>query len=196
MAWHEFGLAFVPLFMAVDALGLLPIFIGLTEGFEPAARRKVIVQSVIAAGLVAVGFIFVGKTIFHLMGVTIQDFMVAGGSLLFILATLDIISGTKYARRMEVVGAVPLGVPLLVGPAVLTTSLMMMNAYGAAATLSAVVANLLLAGLVLSCANYLIRHLGTTGAQVLSKVSSVILATIAVMMIRKGITELFPALVK
>lgn len=196
MTWHEFGLAFVPLFVAVDALGLLPIFIGLTEGLEPQVRRKIIVQSVIAAGLVAVGFIFVGKTIFQLMGVTIYDFMVAGGALLFILATLDIISGTKYARRMDTVGVVPLGVPLLVGPAVLTTSLMMMNAYGPFVTLSAVVANLLLAGLVLSCANFLIRHLGTTGAQVLSKVSSVILATIAVMMVRKGIMELFPALMK
>jgi len=113
--------------------------------------------------------------------------MVAGGVLLFIIATLDMTTGTKFARRVETLGAVPLGVPLIVGPAVLTTSLMLVDVHGLTATLAAVVLNLLLAVGILLSADFWNRILGQTGSQAISKVASLILAAIAVMMIRRGI---------
>ncbi|HPY77927.1 MAG TPA: MarC family protein, partial [Anaerohalosphaeraceae bacterium] len=134
-----------------------------------------------------VAFIFLGKSIFHLLGITISDFMVAGGILLFIIATLDLTTGTKFARRVETLGAVPLGIPLIVGPAVLTTSLMLVDVHGLAATLAAVLLNLLLAIGVLLSADFWYRILGQTGSQAVSKVANLILAAIAVMMIRKGL---------
>jgi multiple antibiotic resistance protein len=118
--------------------------------------------------------------------------MVAGGCLLFLIATLDLTSGTKSARRVDTLGAVPLGVPLIVGPAVLTTSLMLVDVHGLGATLSALVLNLVLAVGVLLTADFWNRLLGTTGSAVLSKVASLILAVIAVMMIRRGLLGIFP----
>ena len=79
-------LSFIPIFVAVDALGVFPIFISLTEGMEQRQKSKIIIQSMLTALCLAVSFIFLGKAVFKLLGITIGDFMVAGGALLFCLA--------------------------------------------------------------------------------------------------------------
>ena len=190
MMFNNFLLAFVPMFVAVDAIGILPMFMGLTEGMLRQDRQRIVKQSLITALVVAVGFVFLGKSIFHLMGITVQDFLVAGGCLLFLIATTDLLSGQKYARRIESIGAVPLGIPLIVGPAVLTTELVLIDVYGIPATVLAIVANILVAGAVLLTADFWIRLLGQAGSQAISKVASLLLAAIAVMMIRKGLMQL------
>lgn len=191
---RDFLMVFVPLFVAVDAIGILPIFMGLTEGVPPADRKRMVKQSFVTALFVAVAFIFLGKSIFHFLGITISDFMVAGGILLFVIATLDLTTGTKFARRVETLGAVPLGIPLIVGPAVLTTCLMLVDVHGLRATLAAVLINLLLAVGILLTADFWNRMLGQTGSQAISKVASLILAAIAVMMIRRGLLQIFTGL--
>lgn len=195
MTFNDFLLAFVPLFVAVDIIGTLPMFLGLTEDMSHDNRRHIIRQSIFTALIVAIGFLFLGQWIFDWLGITMYDFMVAGGVLLFILATLDLVSGIKYARRIETIGAVPLGIPLIVGPAVLTTELMLVAVHGRIATILAIAVNIALAGLVLLSADFWSRLLGKAGSQAFSKVASLILAAIAVMMIRKGIHGIIPALV-
>ena len=183
----EFLLAFVPILVAVDPIGILPIFLGLTEGLDGRSRRKAVRDSVVTASGLAVGFVFLGKSLFGLLGVGVADFLVAGGLLLFLIATLDLVSGRKLAREAGAIGVVPLGTPLIVGPAVLTTALLLVDIHGAAITLAAVVANVLLAGALLLCAGGLTRLLGQTGIRAVSKIVSLILAAIGVMMVRKGI---------
>ena len=146
---RDFLLAFVPIFVAVDAIGVVPVFLSLTEGLDKLQRRRIVLQSFVTALAVAVGFIFLGKAVFRLMGVTEYDFMVAGGVLLFVLATVDLVSGVKFARQMPTLGAFPIGTPLIVGPAVLTTSLMLVDVFGLWPTLASVVVNVALGCLVL-----------------------------------------------
>jgi multiple antibiotic resistance protein len=181
-------LAFIPLFVAVDAIGVLPIFVSLTEGLESKEKNKIIVQSMLTAFLLAVSFILVGKLVFRLLGITIGDFMIAGGALLFCIAIIDLVNPTKQ-RRMpsENLGAVPIGTPLIVGPAVLTTSLVIIPQYGLLPTMLSVIANILFAGLIFSSSLGLIRVLGEAGTKALSKIMSLLLAAIAVMLMRKGI---------
>jgi len=185
---RDIFLSFIPIFVAVDAIGVLPIFVSLTEGIEQHQKTKIIIQSMFTALCLAVGFIFLGKAVFNLLGITIGDFMVAGGAILFCLAVTDIINPVKR-RRMpgHELGAVPLGTPLIVGPAVLTTSLVIISQYGLLATLISVLVNILLAGLIFSLSSILIKVLGQAGTKALSKVMSLLLAAIAVMMVRKGI---------
>jgi len=184
-------LSFIPIFFAVDAVGVLPIFVSLVEGIEPSQRTKIIIQSMFTALCLAVGFIFLGKGVFKLLGITIGDFMVAGGAILFCLAITDIINPVKK-RRMpgQELGAVPLGTPLIVGPAVLTTSLVIISQYGLIATLISVLANILLAGIIFSLSSVLIKALGEAGSKAISKIMSLLLAAIGVMLIRKGLVEL------
>jgi len=186
----NFVQAFVPIFFAVDAVGVLPLFIGLTEGIEKDDRRRIIRQSLITAFLVAVGFVVLGKSIFKLMGIQISDFMVAGGVLLFVIATMDMVSERQFSRRVSTIGAVPLGVPLIIGPATLTMAIILVDVYGLVETLLAIVVNIAIAGLVFLSADGITRLLGPAGSRAVSKVANIILAAIAVMMIRKGLPDL------
>jgi multiple antibiotic resistance protein len=186
--------AFIPLFVAVDAIGLLPIFVSLTEGLSEIEKKKIIVQSMFTASLLAIGFIFVGQIIFNILGIEIGDFMVAGGALLFCIAIIDIVNPGKE-RRMPAsnLGAVPLGTPLIVGPAVLATSLLMRSQYDLLPTVISVIANILIAGLTFNSSKWLIKVLGEAGTKALSKIMSLLLAAIAVMLMRKGILTFIPS---
>lgn len=183
-------LSFISIFVAVDAIGVLPIFVSLTEGIEPSERAKIIIQSMLTALCLAVGFIFLGKAVFNVLGITIGDFMVAGGAILFCLAITDIINPVKKRRiPSEQLGAVPLGTPLIVGPAVLTTCMVIISQYGLFATLISVLVNILLAGIIFSLSSVLMKVLGEAGSKALSKIMSLLLAAIAVMLMRKGIAQ-------
>jgi len=184
-----FWLSFVPLFVAVDAIGVLPMFMSLVEGIEPRRVPRIILQSVVTAAAVALIFLAVGKAVLKLLGITVGDFMVAGGTLLFVVAMTDMLTAEKAQRRVDPdsMGAVPLGVPLITGPAVLTTSLLLLGAHGPIPTAAAVVANILIAGVVFRFASSIHRLLGASGAKAVSKVASLLLAAIAVMMVRRGV---------
>jgi multiple antibiotic resistance protein len=190
----SFLLCFVPLFVAVDAVGVLPLFLGLTHGVEPRRLRSIILQSVLTAGAVALLFVGAGPAVMRLLGITPADFMVAGGVLLFAMSLSDLVGAGKSARRPEQdsLGAVPLGVPLITGPAVLTTTVLLVDQHGMGPTALAVVANVLIAGGVFSFAELINRLLGKAGTNIVSKVGSLLLAAIAVMMVRKGLTALLP----
>jgi len=188
---RDYFLAFVPIFVAMDAIGVLPIFLSLTEGLSPEERRGVVKASIATAFAVGVGFLFLGKFIFSVIGVTVADFKVAGGIILLILAIYDLIFPEKKRRApKDTVGIVPLGMPLVVGPAVLTTILICVDSYGYLPTILSLVANLLLAWWVFQRAELLIRLLGDGGVKGVAKVASLLLAAIAVMMIRLGIAEI------
>ncbi|MBU1208890.1 MAG: MarC family protein [Proteobacteria bacterium] len=188
-----FWLCFVPLFVAVDAVGVLPMFMSFTLELNSQKVRRIVYQSVLTATIVALVFLAVGKLILELLGITVADFMVAGGILLFVISISDLLTGEKIQRKVDIesLGAVPLGVPLITGPAVLTTSILLVNEHGFFMTASAIVINILIAGAVFLFAEPINSFLGNAGSKTLSKIASLLLASIAVMIVRKGITSFF-----
>jgi multiple antibiotic resistance protein len=188
----NFLLCFIPVFVAVDAIGVLPIYLGLTDGISPTYKKKIIFQSLITASIVAVAFLLVGPLILRLVGVGVSDFMVAGGVLLLVLSLSDLLTGQKRQQAIdaETVGAVPIGVPLITGPAVLTTSILLANEYGIISTTLALLANFLIVGVIFFMASPIERILGQAGSRTVSKVASLFLASISVMLIRRGILEI------
>ena len=184
-----FWLCFVPMFVAVDVLGILPMFVGFTQDLDKKMVRKIVNQSVVTAIAVALAFLAAGTALLSLLGVTVGDFMVAGGVLLFIISISDLLTAEKRQRKVDPdsLGAVPLGVPLITGPAVLATSVLLMNQHGFVPTTLAVVSNVLIAGLVFYLAEPINRFLGKAGAKTVSKIASLLLASIAVMIVRRGI---------
>ncbi len=184
-------LTFIPLFAAVNALGNLPIFISLTERLEKKAKRRVVYQSFFTSLSIAIVFLFLGKVIFDFLGITVSDFMVAGGILLLVISLRDILIGEEKAKvPLETLGAVPLGMPLIVGPAVLTTSLVLADVYGVLPTLFSLILNIILSAISFRFSDFIVRFIGLTGARVVSKISNLLLAAIAVMLIRKGFLEI------
>jgi len=185
-----FLLCFIPLLIAVDAIGNLPIFLGLTAGAPPARLNKIIIQSVITALAVAIIFVIVGKSLLHYMGISIGDFLIAGGALMFILALKDLVAAEGSERPLhdhDTLGAVPLGVPLIVGPGVLAATLVLQAQYGLWMTILATVVNIILAGITFWQSRWIGRILGKAGSKAFSKIASLLLAAIAVMFIRRGI---------
>jgi multiple antibiotic resistance protein len=182
-------LSFIPLFIAMGALDFVPLVISLTDGMDEAQRRKTVREGSAAAGLILVTFLFVGKAVFLLLGVTVADFMVAGGLLLLILSIKSLLmdgDGPTVVRLREV-SIVPLATPLIAGPAALATTLILLDTYGPLTTLVSILLNCLCTWAILDQAPRLRRLLGERGTQGFSKVSYILLASIAVMMIRRGI---------
>lgn len=185
-------LVFVPIFVAVDAVGIIPIFLSLTEGMSQTDKRKLIRHSIFTALFVAVLFLWMGQKVLSLLGVTMSDFLVAGGAILFILSIRDLLSFGKGPKLpVETLGAVPLAVPLIVGPAVLTTSLILSNQFGFFPTAVSIVANIILCGIILFFSEGLSKILGKSGSHTLSKIFNLVLGAIGIMLMRKGLGEIF-----
>lgn len=184
-----FWSCFVPLFIAVDSIGLLPIFLGLVEGMDRSQVKKVLFQSILTAALVALLFLFVGEAVLRLLGITVPDFMIAGGIILFLIAINGLFTDSEKRRGVnpDQLGVVPIGVPLIAGPAVLTTSMLLIREHGLTPTAFALIANIIVAGLMFGSSRHILKIMGASGAKIISKVAHLLLAAIAVMMVRKGL---------
>ncbi len=187
-----FILTFIPIFVAVDAIGTIPLFISLVEGATKKQRDKVIVDSVTTATVVAIHFVFIGKWVLRFIGITIPDFQIAGGTLLFIISIRLLLPGTqKYILsdgHDKDVGVFPLGTPLITGPAVLTTTLIMLDNFGIVPTFVSLVMNMLIAWIALVKADLIIKLMGVGGTRAFSKIMYILLAAIGVMMVRRGLS--------
>jgi multiple antibiotic resistance protein len=191
-AWLEnFLKAFIPLFVAIDPIGLAAVFLAMGAGVPMERRRKIATQATWTGGLVALLFLFLGQTIFTALGITVSDFQIAGGLILFILAARDLVHSAAEApaKLADDFGVVPLGMPLIAGPASITTLILLAQTLGWPATLVALVANLALVVLAFAYSDWLGRKISATGLRAISKIISLLLAAIAVNMIRQGLAR-------
>jgi multiple antibiotic resistance protein len=188
---QEFGLTFVPLFVAMDAIGVLPILIPLTQEMKARERSRTVLLAVITALGLGLGFVAIGKGIFLFLGIEVSDFLIAGGLILFLLAAKDLITGKMVEAQASVgadmVGVVPIGTPLVVGPAVLATLLILTDQYSIVMVIISFIVNLAIAWLLLAQANRVVSFLGQGGVRATSKIVSLFLAAIAIKMIRQGV---------
>ena len=184
---EKFLQAFIPLFVAIDPIGLAAIFLGLGQGVAAAQRQHIARQATLTGGAVALIFLFLGANIFAALGISASDFQIAGGFILFVLAAREIIhSAAKPEQIPHDFGVVPLGMPLIAGPALITTLIALAQTLGVAVALTALVANLILVILAFTHSDRLGRLIGATGMRAISKIIAMLLAAIAVNMIRRG----------
>ena len=187
---HEFGLSFVALFVALDTVGMLPLYLGMTHAMPKRERDRITDLSMLVAFAVAVSFAFVGEGLFHYLGITLYDFRIAGGIVLLLLSLSDLASKSEAETRASgSTGIVPLAVPLITGPAVLTTLILQASAVGYVVSLLALLLNYLLGWVLLRKSEWVTRVIGKDGATVMSKIAALLLAAISVAMIRGGIFE-------
>jgi multiple antibiotic resistance protein len=189
---EEFGLTFVPLFVAMDAVGVLPILVPLTADMKPIERRRTVRLAIITALGLGLGFVAIGKGIFLFLGIEVSDFLIAGGLILFLLAAKDLVTGKMVDAESLVggtLGVVPIGTPLVVGPAVLTTLLILIDQYSIAIVVISFIVNLAIGWLLFTQANRVVNFLGQGGVRAASKVVSLFLAAIAIKMIRQGVLQ-------
>ncbi|MBM4145374.1 MAG: MarC family protein [Nitrospira sp.] len=182
---------FIPLFVATNIFMLLPIFISITKEMTKVKRKVVVRDSILTAIIVSFLFIALGELIFRILGITTDDFKIAGGIVLLVFAVRDLVqSGEERIKPDLKVGVVPIGVPLIVGPAVLTNILLLVNLYGIVPTIVSLILNLLIIWVSLINAERIISIVGRGGVIGIAKVMALLLASIAVMMIRIGVVNI------
>jgi len=193
--FEPYILSFIPIFVAVDAIGNIPLFVGLVEGMSKKQKHRIIIESIATATLLAVLFMWLGKFVLSLLGITIPDFQIAGGALLFIISVRLLLPGTQKSilsnGHDKDVGVFPLGTPLITGPAVLTTTLMMLDSFGPMPTFVSLIINMFIVWVTLIKSDLIIKLIGANGTRAFSKIMYILLAAIAVMMVRRGIIGVF-----
>ena len=184
---QKFFLAFIPVFVAIDPIGLVALFMGLASSASPEQRKHQASLGIFTAFCVAIGFVFLGQIVFDALGITDADFQVAGGLILLALAGRELLNvGPASHGGSNEFGIVPLGMPLIAGPALLTALLVLVDTVGVVFTLVSLLVNLALVALAFWNADRFARWMGMQGLRGVSKIVALLLAAIAVSLIRRG----------
>jgi multiple antibiotic resistance protein len=185
---QSFVLTFVPLFIVIDALGNLPFIISLSEGMSTQKRRRMVHLATITATVVGLAFLFFGQFILNVLGISVGSFAIAGGIVLLVLSIKYMTTGRMVEIvREDMVAVVPIGTPLTVGPATITTLLLLATQFKLYIVLLSFALNLLIAWIVFLQSNQIVRFMGQGGLKAVSGVFSLLLAAIAVSMIIRGL---------
>lgn len=198
---------FVTLFVVLDPPGMAPIFAAMTERETDSYRRKLALRGTLLAGLILIGFAFIGEWAFRMLGVTINSFRIAGGLLLFMVA-VDMLfahqtplrrttpTETEEAIQRHDISVFPLAIPLIAGPGAMTTAVLLMQqtkgdylGQGIVLVVLILVLALVLFALVLT--TRILRLVGLTGTNVITRVLGVILGALAVQYVIDGIQGAF-----
>ena len=185
---QSFILTFIPLFIVIDALGNLPFIISLSEGMSTRERRKMAHLATITATIVGLAFLFFGQFILKVLGISVGSFAIAGGIILLVLSVKYMTTGRMVEIiKEDMVAVVPLGTPLIVGPATITTLLLLAAQFPLYMVLVSFALNLLITWIIFLQSSYIVRFMGQGGLRAVSRVFSLLLTAIAVSMIIQGL---------
>jgi multiple antibiotic resistance protein len=193
--------ALVTLVVVVDPVGIARTFLAVTEGLPVAARTQTAVRACIIAAAVLAGTALVGDWLLHELGITLPAFRIAGGLMLFAVAS-EMVFGVRNERQSKLaeeaieehvrhVAAFPLAIPLMAGPGAITATLLLAGqARGQLVLLAGLIG--IVAAVIAACfggfliAGRIERLLGVTGNVVLSRLLGVLLAALAVQFVIDG----------
>ncbi len=183
--------AFIALFVIMDPIGNLPIFINLTKGDPIKEVKKNIDRAIFVAGVLLFLFLFLGLQIFDLFGINLNSFQIAGGIILLIIGILYVFGmPLRFVKSHNADLSVPIGTPLLTGPGVITTTIILVKENGTLVTVIAAFLTLLATWLILVHSLKLYKILGEHWSNVISRSMGIVLAAIAVEFIAKGIVNI------
>ncbi|MCX8205165.1 MAG: MarC family protein [Candidatus Nezhaarchaeota archaeon] len=185
--------AFIMLFVIFDAVGNVPAFHAFTQQMTAHEKRRVARQSVIVAGAVLVAFTLLGKALFSAINVSIDDFKVAAGIVLFILSVELVLGKLEPGMRKveaEDFAIVPLATPLLAGPGSISTVMYLSEVVGLAETLTSIALNVVVAYAIFASSEAIFKALGRNGVRAVTRIIGLIIAAIAVSIIREGLQRI------
>jgi multiple antibiotic resistance protein len=177
------------LWIVLDPVGNLPIFVSLTRERTSLERRRVLFLAWLVALTILIVFVFGGRWVLGIFGIEMADFQIAGGALLFVIALRMVLRGHPGDVEDHTTGIVPIACPLLVGPGAITTTLVLLGVSGTWITLGAVLVAFAATWPVLRFTDALYRLLGHTGAAVVARIMGIIIAAMGVMYVRHGVLE-------
>ena len=190
----QFLLSFVPLFVAIDAIGSLAIIVGIIRDTPTRTRLRIVNIALTTALVLGFVFLLVGREILRFLGIHVEHFAIAGGLVLLALGVREILGGKPVQdapEQRELLAVVPIGTPLTTGPATLATLMVLNDKYSLGAVAPPYLANMAIAWVVFFYGASIAAFLGRGGLLALSKVASLLLSAIAVKLIIDGVTKAF-----
>jgi multiple antibiotic resistance protein len=194
--------ALVTLIVVVDPLGLVPTFVSITHGLPARARRSVALRACLIAAVILAGSALVGDWLLRTLAITLPAFRIAGGLLLFSIAS-EMVLGVRGERQTQEaeqaleehvrnIATFPLAIPLMAGPGAITASVLLAGrSHGDPLQLAVLLAVIILVFaacfMVFALAAPIVRRLGTTANNVLSRLLGVVLAALAVQYVIDGV---------
>ncbi|MGM0554895.1 MAG: MarC family protein [Myxococcota bacterium] len=180
----------VPLFVAMTPLTVVPLFVSMVEGKSREEARDLARKAVMTALGLAILIILGGQAVFRFLSITVDDLRVGGGLILLVLSVHDLVFSTESRKQKEIgsdAGIVPIGTPLLVGPATMTACVTLADIHGKFIVLAGLLINLALTGVLLYYQDVFTKVVHPGISKAFGKVMSLFLAAISVSMIRAGI---------
>ena len=179
--FHDFIFTFIPLFIVIDPLGNLPLVITVTNGMKSPRRRKTVHVAAMTAAIVGLVFLFFGRFILAVLNISVGSFAIAGGIILLVLSVNFMTTGrmVEVTREDSMAAVVPLGTPLTVGPATITTLLLLSTQFPLYLVLISFILNILITWVIFMLGSRIVRAIGQSGVTAISRVFSLLLAAIA-----------------
>ena len=188
MDWPLILESFIALFVIMDPVGSLPLFISLTKGMPIKEVKNNVDRAVFVAGVLLFVFLFLGLNIFDFFRIDLDSFQIAGGIILLIIGVLYVFGASlKFVKAHGSDLSIPIGTPLLTGPGVIMTTVILVKENGTIVTIIAAFMTLLATWLILMNASKIYKVLGGHWTNIISRVMGIILAAIAVEFIKKGV---------
>jgi multiple antibiotic resistance protein len=188
---QNFVMTFVPLFIVIDAFGNLPFLITAGQDMDKRQRHKMVHYAVLTATVVGLIFLFFGQFILNIMNIKVPEFAIAGGIILLILSIRYMVTGHMITVvKEEMVAVVPIGTPLTVGPATITTLLLLAGRFPLYMVLISFAINMLVTWIIFLLSQKIAGFMGQGGLTAISRVFSLLLAAIAVSMVIGGLKSL------
>lgn len=194
--------ALVTLLVVVDPVGLVPSYLGITHGLPDPARRSVALRACLIAAAILAGTALAGDWLLRTLSISLPAFRIAGGLLLFSIAS-EMVFGVRIERqsrqaeeavdeRVRNIAAFPLAIPLMAGPGAITATVLLAGRAGSdplriGLLLGVIVVVTMLCFAVFMLAARIAGLLGTTGSTVLSRLLGVLLAALAVQYVIDGV---------
>ena len=200
--WAYFTGAFITIFFIIDPFAVIPTYLSLTDRYSNHERRSVRMRAVLIAFGLLVMFAISGTTFFEFFGITLPAFQIAGGILLFALGFNQVnahhekVSSIENQEGMEKpdISVFPLAMPMLAGPGAISTVILLSTKTGSLLRLSelivAIVICMTFTFFILKSSPYLLKLLGRTGLNLLSRIMGIILTAVGIQFVINGIREI------
>ncbi|MFZ8802084.1 MAG: MarC family protein [Candidatus Calescibacterium sp.] len=188
-----FWKSFLALFIIVDVLGNIPIFLSISARMTKTQRQKMLTRAVFASFWLLITFTLLGDFFFKFFGVSLDSFRIAGGILLLVISLKILLVGTWEEKQIdpESSGVVPIAFPLLAGPGAITQVIISTKQYGFLITFISILLVSIINYFVLKKIDSIYKFMGKSGSIIISRLMSVMIAGISVDFIVKGISNMF-----
>jgi multiple antibiotic resistance protein len=185
---HNFVMTFVPLFIVIDAFGNIPFLVTMGQDMNHKERHKMVNYAILTATIVGLVFLFFGQFILNVLNIDVGSFAIAGGLILLVLSIRYMSTGHMVkSSRKEMTAIVPIGTPLTVGPATITTLLLLALQYPLYMVLISFALNMVITWVLFFLSQKIAGFMGQGGLTAVSRVFSLLLAAIGVSMIISGL---------